>query len=142
LGASYCRTDLLKGGSCIFVHKSIKFSKRNISKYCLDQDFEACVVKIRTIKLNVYIFSIYRAPSGNFNNFLQKLDNILKLYVSSNSEFIICGDFNINYLADMYRKNQLNSLLMSYNLFDTVGFPTRTKNSTISATDNILLDFS
>jgi hypothetical protein len=53
-----------------------------------------------------YIFSIYRAPSGNFNNFLQKSDGILKLSVSSNSEFIICGDFNINYLADTYRKNQ------------------------------------
>jgi hypothetical protein len=108
LGTSYCRTHLLNGGTCIFVHKSIKFSKRNISKYYLDQDFEASVVKIHTTKSNVYIFSIYRAPSGNFNNFLQKFDDILKLYVSSNSKFIICGDFTTNYLADTCRKNQLN----------------------------------
>jgi hypothetical protein len=48
----------------------------------------------------------------------------------------------LNYLADTCRKNQLNSLLISYNLFDTVDFPTRTQNSTISAINNILIDFS
>jgi hypothetical protein len=62
--------------------------------------------------------------------------------VSSNSQFIICGDFNINYLAGTCRKHQLNSLLISYNLFDTVDFPTTTQNSTTSATDNIFIGFS
>jgi hypothetical protein len=34
-------------------------------------------------------------------------------------DFITCGDININYLTDTQRKNQLNSLLISYNPFGT-----------------------
>jgi len=30
-----------------------------------------------------------------------------------NTKFIICGDTNINYLAEIYRKSQLKSLLIS-----------------------------
>ena len=67
-------------------------------------------------KSYICIFSIYRAPSGNFTNFLLKLDNILKLFINPNPEFIICGDININYFVDTYKKRQLNSLLISYNL--------------------------
>lgn len=38
LGASCCRKQFLKGGTCIFVHKSIKFCKISINNYCLDHD--------------------------------------------------------------------------------------------------------
>lgn len=62
--------------------------------------------------------------------------------MNPNTEFIICGDININYLVDTYRKSQLNSLLISYNLFDPVDFPTIIQNTTISAIDNIFIDFS
>jgi len=72
---------------------------------------------------NIYIFNIYRAPSGNFTNFLLKLENILMLFMNQNTEFINGGDININYLVD--RKIKLNSLLISYSLFDTADFPTR-----------------
>ena len=64
-------------------------------------------------KSNLYIFNIYWAPSGNFTNFLLKLLNILKLFMNPNTEFIVGGDININYLVDTYRKSQLNSLLIS-----------------------------
>jgi hypothetical protein len=91
-------------------------------------------------KSNIYIFNIYRAPLGNFQIFLL-LENILMLFMNPNPEFIIGSDTNINYLVGTYRKSQLNSLLISYSLFDTVGFPTRIQNTTISATDNTLRDF-
>ena len=93
-------------------------------------------------KSNVYIFSTYRAPSGNFMNILLKFESILKLFMKPNTEFLICGDININYLDDNYRKSQLNSFLISYNLFDTVDFPITIQKTTFSATDNILIDFS
>jgi len=79
----------LKDGTCIFVHKSINFYKINVNNYCLDHDIEGSVVKLHMTKSNIYIFFIYRAPSGNFTIFLQKLDSILKLYVNPNTEFII-----------------------------------------------------
>jgi hypothetical protein len=57
-------------------------------------------------------------------------------------EFLICGDFNINYLNDTLRKNQLNSLLTTYNLFSTVDFPTRIRKKSSTAIDNIFIDIS
>jgi hypothetical protein len=56
-------------------------------------------------------------------------------------EFIICGDFNIDYLTDNYRKSQLNSLLNSFNLFSIIDFPTRIQNTSKSAIDNIFIDY-
>jgi hypothetical protein len=36
LGAYYCRKSIHKGGVCMFVHNSIKFTSLNIGIYCLD----------------------------------------------------------------------------------------------------------
>jgi hypothetical protein len=91
---------------------------------------------------NIYIFFIYRAPTGKFSHFLRKLGAILRLLYSCKSEFFICGDFNINYLTDTHRKNQLNSLLILYNLFSMVDFPTSVQSSSFSAIDNIFFDYS
>lgn len=45
-------------------------------------------------KSNIYILSIYRAPSGGFMNCLLQLESILKLFMKPNTEFIIFGDIN------------------------------------------------
>jgi hypothetical protein len=57
-------------------------------------------------------------------------------------EFIICGDININYLQDTPKKKQLNSLLLSFNLFCIIDFPTRSQNNAVSLIDNIFTDYS
>jgi hypothetical protein len=67
---------------------------------------------------------------------------MLKSLYNSKIELIICGDVNINYLTDAHRKNQLNSLRVSYNLFGMVNFPTRLQNNSISAIYNIFIDYS
>jgi hypothetical protein len=61
--------------------------------------------------------------------------------------FIICGDFNIDYIKDSPRKNSLDSILASFNLFGTVKFPTRIFKDVSTRIDNIYaniykLDFS
>jgi hypothetical protein len=83
---------------------------------------------------------MYRAPSGDINEFLQKLDAILKYLYSPKSEFIICGDININYLTENNRKPQINSLLKTYNLLPTINLATRIQNSSSKAIDNIFID--
>ena len=47
LGASYCRKQFLKGGTCIFVHKSIKLYKISINNYCLDHNIEISGVNLK-----------------------------------------------------------------------------------------------
>jgi hypothetical protein len=87
-------------------------------------DFEVCAIKIYLNTKKVYIITIYRAPSGNFDTFITKLDAILKKLFIVTADFIICGDININYLVDSDRKSQLVALLKTYNLTSVINFPT------------------
>ena len=66
---------------------------------------------------------MYRSPSGNFDNFLTNLDLVLQKLFLLKLTFIICGDININYLDDSYKKKQLDSILYSFNLCSIVNFP-------------------
>jgi hypothetical protein len=85
------------------------------------------------------MITAYRSPTGNFDIFLLKLDNILSAHYSNKLEFIICGDVNINYLEKCDRCLQLDSLLCTYNLIGTVNFHTRIVNNSRTAIDNIYI---
>jgi len=72
----------------------------NLRKFSHEEDIEAGTVKLFVNSLNIFILSIYRAPSGNFAHFLDKLEMILNLLQSNNTQIIICGDININDLLN------------------------------------------
>jgi hypothetical protein len=111
----------------------------NLNAFCKEQDLEACAIKLQFPSDNIYILAIYRA--GDFSYFLIGLEAILKSLCNMNSEFIICGNFNVNYLDYSNRRKQLDALLSSFNLFSTVCFPTRILNGSVSAIVNIFVDF-
>jgi exonuclease III len=140
LEANYCRKSLKQGGVCIYVHESIKFSNINLLKYNKEQDIEIAAIQLSIHRKKAIILCIYRAPCGNFEYFLNKLEIILNSLYKLNTEFIICGDININYLEPNYKKNQLDNLLATYNLTDTVYFPTRIINNSATLIDNIFID--
>jgi len=52
----------------------------------------------------------------------------------------MCGDININYLESNNKNNQLDNLVDTYNLIDTVFFPTRIVSNSVTLTDNIFID--
>ena len=83
------------------------------------------------------IIFIYRSPTCNFLYFINQLESILNKIYKSSSELILFGDFNINYLNNSSRKDLLNSLLASFNLFSTFKFPTRISNNSTTLIDNI-----
>jgi hypothetical protein len=70
------------------------------------------------------------------------MDEVLKSLYTLKIEFIICGILILITSWINNKKNQLNSLLNSYNLFSTVGFTTRISNTSKSAIDNIFTDYS
>ena len=108
-----------------------------MDKYCKEQEIEACMTKLTSTLHNIHIMTVYRAPSGNFNLFLKRLDDILKSHYRVDLKFIICGDININYLSDGDRKRQLNAMLLTYSLASIVYFPTRSQGFSSTAIDNI-----
>jgi hypothetical protein len=113
------------GGVCMFIQKNIPFTCLEIGNYCKDQDIEICGIQLNHDYDKLCILAVYRSPSGNFEIFLTNLDLVPQKLFFLKFTFIICGDININYLADNYKKKQLVSILHSSNLSSTVNFPTR-----------------
>jgi exonuclease III len=99
-------SHLSRGGVFIFIH-NIKFQVINLDLFYRDKDIEVCAVKLQLTNINTYVLTVYRAPSGNFDHFLNKLDIVLKTLLRPNFEYIICGDFNINYLTDNPNKKTI-----------------------------------
>jgi len=142
LGAKFCRALYKKGGVAIYVHNSLKFKNIDLSKYCKEKDFEICAVKLNSSSAIVCIITIYRAPTGNFNYFLQSIDNVLQSLYIPNSHIIIFGDININYLVENEQRKQTDNLLQMYNLIGIVDFPMRLTQRSTTAIDSIFLDTS
>jgi exonuclease III len=82
----------------IYFQEALKFTNISLQKHCKEQDIEITAVQLKLNKKNVIIFCVYRAPSGDFDYFLNKLDYILNSLHTCKTEFIMCGDININYL--------------------------------------------
>ena len=140
LGAKYCRKKLKNGGACLYIQEALKFTNVSLQKHCKEEDIEITAVQLKLNKKNVIIFCVYRAPSGDFDYFLNKLYYILNSLHTYKTEFIICGDRNMNYLETSNKKKQLDYLLDTYNLISTVNFPTRKANNSATLIDNIFID--
>jgi hypothetical protein len=84
------------------VHNSLNYSNINPDSFCIDQIIEICTVKLLTTGRNICIVAVYRAPSGNFLQFLNIFDRALNSIYCPSIEFIICGDININYLKESF----------------------------------------
>jgi len=138
LGAKYCRKKFKNGCACIYIQEALKFTNISLQKHCKEQDIEITAVQLKLNKKNVIIFCVYRAPSGDFDYFLNKLDYIHNSLHTYKTEFIICG--NTNYLGTNNKKKQLDYLLGTYNLITTVYFPMRTVNNSATLIDNIFID--
>jgi len=59
LGSCYCKKSKHKGGVCIFVHNSRKFTSLDIDNFCLDQDFEACAIHLNSKLDKMCILATY-----------------------------------------------------------------------------------
>jgi hypothetical protein len=95
------------------VLNSVKYTNIILDSFCIDQIIEICAIELQSVGQNICIVAVYRAPSGNFPQFLNSLDRALNTIYQPGIEFIVCGDININYLIDSPEKKQLNTLLFS-----------------------------
>jgi hypothetical protein len=63
------------------------------------------------------------------------------LYIFT-TEYIICGDINIDYLVDCERKSRLEALLEPYNLASVVNLLSHAQKNSATAIDNTFIDIS
>jgi exonuclease III len=116
LATSYARKNYQGGGVCIYMKPDIKFTATDLTQYCDDKNLEICALKIKVAKQNIIVICIYRSPHGNFEYFIKKLYNVLKILYKPKTEFVICGDFNLNFLKQTARKTKLLLLLQAFNV--------------------------
>jgi exonuclease III len=128
------------GGVCILVKDNISYQTVDVQDMCIEKTFEACAIKIQIDTIRICILCLYRAPTGNINNSVVQLETTLKYQERTNSEFIIIGDTNTNFLIDNYKKEQLQRMLNTYKLTQVIDFPTRIGPTTASLIDNLFLD--
>jgi hypothetical protein len=119
LGPSFCRLNLQRGCVCIFVRNDQCFNKIDISHHCKEQGLEIYAIQLVTKTCNLIVITLYRAPLGDFNQSLKRLNTTLKYLCNPDSEFLICGDISIDYLNESNQEKQINSLLTTYNLTHT-----------------------
>jgi hypothetical protein len=67
IGAQFCRVTYEKGGVIIYVHNSLQYTNIDLSEYCKENDIEICALNLIIKALKIFIITIYRTPSGNFN---------------------------------------------------------------------------
>ena len=84
LCTAYCRQAIKRRGVCIFIKKGLEYSKIDENKYCRDQDVEICMLNLKTTSFSCHIMVVYRTPTGNFNLFLNRLDDAIKSIYRAN----------------------------------------------------------
>jgi hypothetical protein len=136
----FSRNICKNGGVCILVKDNIPYQELDLTNLSIEKVFEVCAVKITINTWKLCILCLYRAPDGDMSQFIEQLDSTLLYLVSIKLELIICGDTNINYLIESYKKAQLQSVLDTYNLVQIIYFPTRISSTSVLLIDNFFLD--
>jgi hypothetical protein len=140
LGTFFCRQHFRQGGVCILAHSSIPTDTIKLHYFNKEKDFESCCLKFQFLTKSYVVVCVYRSPTGNLSYFLEQLELLLNRIYKLSSEIILCGDFNINYLYDNPRKDELDSLLASFNLRSVINFPTRISSKSCTLIDNIFIN--
>ena len=84
----------------------------------------------------IYIYIYIGHQIANFGLFLKKLE--LTIHKAQYKKSLICGDWNINFISDNIRIQEIKNLLESHNLINIVRSPTRISPSSESLIDVIV----
>jgi hypothetical protein len=129
LGSCFSRCRFQKGGVCIFVHKDICFSQVELLNCSVEKILEICAVKFEFNGRGLIIVCLYRSPV------LSIPGTVLLFLYKPTTEFLVCEDFNVDYLLNDNRKQQLSVLLSTYNMIHTVNL----QNNHASAIYNVFV---
>lgn len=131
-----CRENSLHGGTLILSKQSFTFLNINKFDYLRkEESFEISAAYCK--QLNLLVFCVYRSPSSDPKEFLNKLDGML-CEMPPSSKVILAGDFNIDF-SDRHNINttMLSNLLTSYGLLMHVNFPTRITDTSATIIDYV-----
>lgn len=123
LVSMYCRSNITRGGASIYVNNGMSCKPIDIRALCLELHFEAVAVEITD--LNIIVVALYRSPDGDFELFVNQMEQCLVKLFLSNKKIVVCGDYNVHFESSSNEEDLLVNLFRSYGLFLTSRLPTR-----------------
>lgn len=132
------RTNYEGGGTMAYVRDGIPYRLRTD---LISATSESCVIEITRPKAKkLIIWTIYRAPEGSVNTFIDDLNRYIQ-NLEDNTELILLGDYNIKWNpkdnAERSEKRKLSNLAYSHGLEQLINEPTRVTESTATIIDMI-----
>jgi exonuclease III len=140
LVSAFNRKHRTHGGSCIYVRNNIP--TKDIDYFpTLGEETNFGLSLTELIDHKLYIVCIYRAPDGQIDIFINKLEILIHKLLTKNKALLLCGDWNIDILHNNNNNQKdLLDLLQRYNLVNTVQSPTRMTKSTSSTIDLMIIN--
>jgi exonuclease III len=129
----FCRKTHTHGGVAVFACLNLECKKVELVKYCKELDCEISGVST----LSVVIVCLYRSPNGNFQAFLDILNELFLNLKLLKKKVLIVGDYNIQFNKNNLEKMQFSDFVQSFDLQIMVSECTRLHN----CLDNVLTNF-
>ena len=139
------RVERQHGGLAIYVKNGYNVKPRPDIAVYREMIFESMVLEVSLSGRKLFLVVVYRPPSGNVDEFLDLMDNMLDKIPDSRVPCFISGDFNIdlNNVQDVNSKaRSFLNLMYSYGLSPSVNIPTRISGASASVIDNLFLNVS
>jgi hypothetical protein len=105
-----------------------------------EKDFERSAVEILDIKK--VVVCIYRSPESELDEFLAKLEIVIRRIQENKKRHILYGDWNVNFLHSNSKLHKVQNVLEMYNLINRVSTPNRFSKISCSLIDVMITDGS
>ena len=138
------RTGKRGGGTAMYVRDGIPYKHR---MDLTAENIETCWVEVNRQKCKrLFVGCVYRPPNVCFDSFIDQLNNLLT-ELPADSEIIVLGDFNVDFLARKSDpacklKRQLQQFALNNDLEQLINTPTRICEQTRTAIDLVFVNNS
>lgn len=124
------------GGVVLYVKTDISFSV--FKSFVLESNYWCIILKVNFAHGKRLIGCLYHSPSGSHSTFIDDFENLCDSVFCNNSQCILVGDFNLNFLDDTYYCKKIKNLLTSYGINQLIADPTRITNTSSTLIDYVL----
>ena len=135
------RSESVSYGGGVAIYISDELNSVEIESYTKNLAHIECIfAKVSHSGGNLIVGSCYRPPSSNVNDFINEINNIFSQN-TSNSDYILCGDYNLNLMhtsSDRLVGEFVDSLACQ-GLINTILLPTRVTDHSATLIDNIFV---
>lgn len=143
--ACYCRSNLTRGGVCIFIKNDLDFLPVNVQRFCIEGYCEFAAIMFNLEGIKYFLLVVYRPPHSSIehvDSFLRSLNDCLEEFSKPNQRTIVLGDFNIDNSVINCSSKKLSNLMLSFGLRETVFSFTREFNGSKTRIDNVFCNIN